>query len=208
MRPPWHREGRGKSRSSERSRPQVILVPGDRPLEALAELRSGREAELLPRPGRIQAASGLAVGLGRVPADLAFEARKLGYQRDEIADADLHARPQVHRIGFVVALRRQDDALGGILGVQELSRGQTVAPDLDVGGVRRLGVHALLDQRRNDVARARVKGVSRAIKVHGQQVDRIDAILLAWPERELLKAGGTARRYARLGQRKAIPVFG
>jgi hypothetical protein len=36
--------------------------------------RAGAPAELLIRPGHVQAAAGLAVGLGRIPHDLASKA--------------------------------------------------------------------------------------------------------------------------------------
>ena len=47
----------------------------------------GLEAEAAGRPAGVDAPAGLAVGLGRVPADLAGEPGCLGDQADEVADA-------------------------------------------------------------------------------------------------------------------------
>ena len=62
----------------------------------------------------------------------------------------------------VVALGGQHDALGGVVHEQELPRRRARAPHLDVVGARLLGVDALLDQRRDDVAHGRVELVARA----------------------------------------------
>ena len=83
------------------------------------------------------------------------------------------ADAEVDRLGAVVALGREDDALGGVVDVEELARGAAGAPDLDVVASPRLArVDALLDQGRDDVRARRVEVVARAVEVDRDQVDR------------------------------------
>ena len=72
-------------------------------------------------PAGVDPAPGLAVGLGRVPADLAGEAGGLGDELDQVADRQLLVGAQVDRVGPVVALGGQHDALGGVVDVEELA---------------------------------------------------------------------------------------
>src|SRR5262249_46087882 len=59
------------------------LVPHDSFGQPVAEVGGRPEAELLRRPGRVQAAARLAVGLARVPGDAAAEAAQLTDQRGQ-----------------------------------------------------------------------------------------------------------------------------
>ena len=70
----------------------------------------------------------------------------LGDQLHEVADRDLLAGAQVDRLGAVVALGGEDDALGGVVDVEELARGRAGAPDVDVVGARsrRASTHFLM----------------------------------------------------------------
>ncbi|MCC7368034.1 MAG: hypothetical protein IT306_06405 [Chloroflexi bacterium] len=58
--------------------------------------------------GDVEAASRLAVRLGRVQLDAAFVASQLGAQVREIVNHDLLAGAEVDRLGAVVALGGED----------------------------------------------------------------------------------------------------
>ena len=84
------------------------------------------------RPARVDPAPGLAVRLRRVPPDLALEPGELDDQLDELLDRHLPIGAEVHRLGAVVPLGGEHDALGGVVDVEELSARRAGAPDLDV----------------------------------------------------------------------------
>ena len=86
----------------------LLPVPGDRPAQPLLQRRGGVEAEQLRARRSVQAAARLAVGLGRVPDDLARRspsARAISSARSLIVIS--LAAAEVHRLGAVVALRRR-----------------------------------------------------------------------------------------------------
>ena len=97
---------------------------------------------------------------------------------DQLADRDLAAGAEVDRLGIVVALGREHDALGRVLDVEELARRRAGAPDLDVVGTRLPRVDALLDERRDDVRRRGVEVVAGSVEVHRDEVDDVEAVLL------------------------------
>src|SRR6478735_9976337 len=107
-------------------------VPRDRPLQALGQRRLRLEAEQPLRLRGIERAARLAVGHGRVPADLAREARQLGDRRGQLADRGLDAGAEVDRLGAVVELGRTDEAVRAVLDVEELARRRAVAPEHDL----------------------------------------------------------------------------
>src|SRR5204863_10033649 len=74
-------------------------VPGDRAREAVSERRARVEAETLLRAGGVELAPWLAVRLGRVPDELAVVPGELRDQLGEVADANLLAGAEIHRIG-------------------------------------------------------------------------------------------------------------
>ena len=76
----------------------------------------------LLRPAHIQLAPGLAVGFARVPHDAPVETGQAGDGFGQILDADLEAAAKVDRATLVIASGRQQDALGGVLHVEELAR--------------------------------------------------------------------------------------
>src|SRR5688572_19499981 len=100
----------------------VLAEPGDRLLQALFERCRGGEVEQLSGAAGVEAAAGLAVGLGGVPDELALEAGEAGYQLGEVANGDLARRADVDRLGAVEALGRGDDRLGAVVDVEELAR--------------------------------------------------------------------------------------
>src|SRR5262249_35143916 len=105
-----------------------VGVPGDRLLEPSAERRRRAEPEELLCAADVEPAPGLPVRLRPVPDDFAVEAGQLRDYVREVADRDLLAGADVHRLGAVVALRREPDRLGAVVHVEELARGAAVAP--------------------------------------------------------------------------------
>src|SRR5207245_336819 len=139
-----------------------LAPPGDGAGEALLEADAGLEAEALPRPPHVETAPRLPVRLARVEREAPAVAHQPADELRQVADADLAAEAEVHRVGAVVALGGQHDPLGAVLDVEELARGRPVTPDLD-------GVAALLhrsidlpDQRRDHVRGVEVEVVARA----------------------------------------------
>src|SRR5512137_2759532 len=121
----------------------VLLVPRHGLGETFLEADPRLPADLPERPRRVEHAPRLAVGLRRVPDDVALEPTEAGHERHEVADLDLEARAQVHRVALVVALRGGHDALGGVAGVEELAGGRAVTPDHDVPVAPLPGLDAL-----------------------------------------------------------------
>ena len=88
------------------------------------------------------------------------------------------AGAEVHGLRAVVALRGEDDPLGRVVDVEELAGRRARPPDLDVVRPGSRGLHALPDQRRDDVRTRRIEVVARPVEVHREQVDRVEAVLL------------------------------
>src|SRR5437868_6306463 len=116
------------------------LIPGDRPLDALAERRVRLEAETLPSARRVQPAPRLPVGLRGVPDRLALVPRRLGDELGQVADRDLLAGPEIHGLAVVVALCREQQPFRTVLDEEELTGRRAVAPehDLALAAVARL----------------------------------------------------------------------
>ena len=72
--------------------------------------------------GGVEAAARLPVRLGGIPPDVASEARGVGDQFGQFADADLATRPKVDGVRSLIALRGGHEAGGGVGDVQELAR--------------------------------------------------------------------------------------
>ena len=93
------------------SRQRGRAIPGDRPLEPLAERRPRPEAEELARRARRRAAARLAVRHRRVPDDLALEADDLGDELGESRGSRSRSPvPRLTGLGAVVALGREHAA--------------------------------------------------------------------------------------------------
>src|SRR6266571_4078692 len=131
----------------------MLLVPGDGPAQAFVEGCARAEAELTLGPGDVQGAARLAVGLRRVPMDLAAEAGQSGDQLRQVADGDLLSRADVDGFRLVVSLRGAHDPLGGVLDIEELTGRRPGAPALDGRFAPIAGIDGLLDERRDDVGR-------------------------------------------------------
>jgi len=74
----------------------------------------------------------LAVQLAGVPAEFAAESAKFADQFGEGHHRDFHLATEVHRLGVVVGFRRHRDTFGRIADEEELPRGASGAPNVDV----------------------------------------------------------------------------
>src|SRR5258708_279395 len=145
----------GVFRSGRHMRDRLLAIPSDRAREPVPELRPGLEPEQLPGLCDVESAARLAVRHRGVPGDLALEAGQLGDQRGQLTDRYLLPRPEVDWIGAVVVLGGEQQAVGGVLDVEELAGRRAVAPEHDLP---RVLVH-LADQVRDDVRIGRVEVV-------------------------------------------------
>ena len=113
----------------------VLVVPVDRVAGARPRSASRDEAEALAGAARVQRAARLAVRLGGVPADRrprTASGATMSSTRSRIVIS--WPTPRFTGSGAVVALGREDDALGRVVDVEELARRRARAPDLDVVG--------------------------------------------------------------------------
>src|SRR5712692_4083397 len=106
----------------------VLPIPCNSTLQPLAKIHSGTEAELLLRPARIQAASGLAIRLRSIPDNPPTKVTQFSDQLSQVLNSDFHSRAQVHRLRLVVPFRCQDNRLRRILDVQKFPRSPARAP--------------------------------------------------------------------------------
>ena len=142
---------------------------------ALREAASSpRSPKQLARARRVDAAARLSVRLRRVPPDASLESRHARDELGEVADRDLLAGAEVHRLGRVVAIRREHEPLDAVVDVEELARRRAVAPEHDL--LRR--VDHLADQIRDHVRVRRVEAVARPVEIRRQQEDRVEPVLL------------------------------
>src|SRR6185436_15180242 len=100
----------------------MFFVPGNRRRDAAIEWGARLEAEALTRARHVELAARLAVRLARVPYELPVKAAGTRDDLREISNRHLVAAAQVDRLAGVVALRRQHDAVGGVLDIEELTR--------------------------------------------------------------------------------------
>src|SRR5437868_641915 len=99
----------------------MLFVVGNGRGDSAIEGCAGLETETFLRARHVEAAPRLAVGLAGVPDEAAFIARRLRDLRGQVPDRDLLAAAQVDGVARVVALGREQDALGGVVDVQELA---------------------------------------------------------------------------------------
>ena len=133
----------------------------------------------LPRSLGVQTPPWLAVRLGRIPTDLTFETGQTSDQFDQILDRDLAAGAQIDRGGVVHHFGGPNDALGGIIHVEELPTGGARPPALDVIGTRIPGRDALSDECGNDMRGMQVEIVARTVEVHRKKVGTVQGVLTA-----------------------------
>jgi len=100
----------------------VLAVPRDRALEPFAQRRARLEAEEVAGASGVEAPARLAVRHRRIPFDLACEARELCDLFRKLANRDLDAGAEVHRLCTVVLLRGQHQPFDAVIHVEELAR--------------------------------------------------------------------------------------
>ncbi|CAL5049018.1 unnamed protein product [Urochloa decumbens] len=76
-----------------------------------------------------------------------------------------------------VLIHQEDDSIGEVVNVQELTQRRARAPDDDLRGVRRLGLVEPADERGQDVGVLRVEVVLRAVEVGRHGGDGVEAVL-------------------------------
>src|SRR6266567_4430196 len=91
-----------------------IVVPVDGRPQAFRKGCGRLPAERGSRSRDVDFSAGLAVGLRRIEADLAFETGRVGDQPDQVFDADLFAAAKIDRLRTVVALERGNDPFGAV----------------------------------------------------------------------------------------------
>ena len=123
---------------------------------------SSRGSRTAPRRGRRRGAARLAVGLGRVPHDLALEAGGVRDQLGQVADGDLVARAEVDRLGAVIALAPRAQIPSAASSTYRNSRVGLPSPQSTTSSC---GLEHLPDQGRNDVRPLEVEVVARAEEV-------------------------------------------
>ena len=74
----------------------------------------GLEAEEFFGTRDIEPASGLAIGFGGIPADLAFEAGEFDDFFDEVFDCDFKAGADIDRFGAVIAFGGEQNTFRGV----------------------------------------------------------------------------------------------
>src|SRR5205823_3869863 len=119
------------------------------------------EAEVPLGTRRVEAAPRLPVGSIGIPDHLTLEA---GFGRDgadELLDGDLTTGTEIDGLDPGEAGRGEHDPIGRVGDVEELPRGAPRAPNLDPVAASFDGVHALLDQRRDDVGAGGIEVVAR-----------------------------------------------
>src|SRR5688572_305331 len=90
---------------------RMLAIPIDSSFQSFLEAGARLETELALRPGYVHTAARLTIRLGRIPHYLAFEPDFRRDRRGQVLDGDLHTGADIHRIRFVVPLRRQNDTV-------------------------------------------------------------------------------------------------
>src|SRR4051794_25674317 len=97
----------------------IFVVPRDRLAQAIFERRAGSKAKLLAGARGVEAATRLAVRLGRVPDDFAVEAAELGDEFCQLANLNFASRAKVDRLGLIVFFSRERNAFRSIFNIQK-----------------------------------------------------------------------------------------
>jgi hypothetical protein len=101
------------------------LPIGEKPVEGLSqafiECCAGVEAELVASPGAVNASSGLAIGLGGIPSDFAFESDEFHDDFDEFSNGEFSIGAEIGRLVTVVKLRGEHDPFGCVIDKEEFT---------------------------------------------------------------------------------------
>src|SRR5438270_5089712 len=123
--------GRNRRGAGLRAAPALCQVPLDTPPQPFLEIGGGPEIEFALRARDVQAAARLAVGLARIPYDLAAKAGQARDQGNQIANGYLAAGSQVDRFGAVVVPCGEHDRARAVFNVEKFAAGRAGAPNLD-----------------------------------------------------------------------------
>ncbi len=98
---------------------------GEKPVEGLSqafiECCAGVETELVASPGAVNASSGLAIGLGGIPSDFAFESDEFHDDFDEFSNGEFSIGAEIGRLVTVVKLRGEHDPFGCVIDKEEFT---------------------------------------------------------------------------------------
>lgn len=106
----------------------MILKPRDRFRDAVAQAMRSVESKELLGSSDVQAASRLPVWLRRVPHNVTSKTDVACYKHCEFSDRNLLSASEIHGISSVIVFHRKQNRFRGILHVEELSRGRSIAP--------------------------------------------------------------------------------
>ncbi len=166
-----------------------LHVPVVGPADALFEGDRGRPSQGL-QPADVEQLAGGAVGLVRVPHDLAPVTDDALDDLGEFADGQILARADVDQavgnVGRSRMLHEIDGGVGHVVDVEELPAGRSRAPELH-GGVGRpghsvfprrthLGFVELAQHRGQHVAGVQVEVVARPVQVGGHERQVVGAV--------------------------------
>ncbi|SRR6266487_975710 len=157
----------------------MVAVPVDRTLESGAKIGGRLEAELLPGSGHVEHTARLAVGLGRIEDEATGESAEFSDELRKVSNANLESRTDVDRLRRIVALRGQHDGLRTVLDEQKLARRVAGAPALYFWLTAFDRLDAFPDECGNHVRRPRVEIVVRSVEIDRQQMNGVEAVLLA-----------------------------
>ena len=98
---------------------------GEKPVEGLSqaiiECCAGVETELVASPGTIDASSGLAIGLGGIPTNLALKSDQIHNDFDEFSNGEFPIGAEIDRLVTVLKLRGEHDPLGSVIDKEEFT---------------------------------------------------------------------------------------
>src|SRR5579862_1354947 len=126
-------------------------IPVDSGGQAGVERGGSAKAELSLGAADVQSPSRLAVGLARVPDNVADEADTGTDLTRQGGDRDFLAAAQIDRCPTVVARRRLYDPLGSVADEHELTGRRAIPPESDRRRAGFMRADQLADHRRNYV---------------------------------------------------------
>ena len=175
----WSRIGRRRVRSARWAparRPRTSARCARGPSRSEVRARNpNRSAARVTSSRRRGCPPGLDVSQTSSPSKPVSSATRPARSRIEISSPV----PRLTGLGAVVAVGGEEQALDAVLDVEELARRRPVAPERDARVAARPGLRHLADERGDHVRGLEVEVVARAVEVHGEEVDRVEPVLLA-----------------------------
>ena len=106
----------------------IRFVPCDGFTQSLFERCSGGESQHLLRPAHVQAAAGLAVGLGGVPDDFACERARSRDQFRQVLMVISRPLPRLMGSGESYFSIASDQAVGAVFDIEKFAAGRCRCP--------------------------------------------------------------------------------